>query len=69
MAEGMTADIFKIYNVVKDKALEGDDKAIKTLLMLQKEIKGNLKKNMDKKVKDSEPEEEEIEEDDGLEIE
>ena len=65
MAEGMTADIFKIYNVVKDKALEGDDKAIKTLLMLQKEVKKNLK-NIDKvKVED----EVEIEEDDGLEIE
>ena len=64
MAEGMTADIFKIYNVVKDKALEGDDKAIKTLLMLQKEVKKNLK-NIDKvKVED----EVEIEEDDGLEI-
>ena len=69
MAESMTEDIYNIYNIVKDKAIEGDDKAIKTLLMLQKEIKGNLKKNMDKKVKDSEPEEEEIEEDDGLEIE
>ena len=68
MAESMTEDIYNIYNIVKDKAIEGDDKAIKTLLMLQKEIKGNLK-NMDKKVKDSEPEEEEIEEDDGLEIE
>ena len=65
MAEGMTADIFKIYNVVKDKALGGDDKAIKTLLMLQKEVKKNLK-NIDKvKVED----EVEIEEDDGLEIE
>ena len=66
MYEGMTADIYKIYNIVKDKALQGDDKAIKTLLMLQKEVKGNLK-NMDKKVK-QEPEEE-IEDDDGLEIE
>ena len=66
MSENMTEDIYKIYNIVKDKALQGDDKAIKTLLMLQKEIKGNLK-NMDKKVKDAEPEEEI--EDDGLEIE
>ena len=65
MSENMTEDIYNIYNIVKDKAIEGDDKAIKTLLMLQKEIKGNLK-NMDKKVK-QEPEEEI--EDDGLEIE
>lgn len=65
MSEKMTEDIYNIYNIVKDKALQGDDKAIKTLLMLQKEIKSNLK-NMDKKVKE-EPEEEEIE-DDGLEI-
>ena len=65
MSENMTEDIYKIYNIVKDKALQGDDKAIKTLLMLQKEIKGNLK-NIDKvKVED----EVEIEEDDGLEIE
>ena len=68
MAECMTADIFKIYNVVKDKAIEGDDKAIKTLLMLQKEIKGNLK-NMDKKVKQEPEEEANEDEDDGLEIE
>lgn len=64
MSENMTEDIYNIYNIVKDKAIEGDDKAIKTLLMLQKEIKSNLK-NMDKKVK-QEPEEEI--EDDGLEI-
>ena len=67
MSEGMTEDIYKIYNVVKDKALQGDDKAIKTLLMLQKEIKGNLK-NMDKKAKEVSEPEEEVEDDD-LEIE
>jgi hypothetical protein len=31
-------DLYKIYEVVKDKALQGDDKAIKTFLMLKKEI-------------------------------
>jgi hypothetical protein len=67
MSEGMTADIFKIYNVVKDKALQGDDKAIKTLLMLQKEVKKNLK-NIDK-VKVEDEEEANEDEDDGLKIE
>ncbi|MFC0906238.1 hypothetical protein ACFHWD_16290 [Clostridium sp. MT-14] len=31
-------DLYKIYEVVKDKALKGDDKAIKTFLLLKKEI-------------------------------
>lgn len=31
-------DLYKIYNVVKDKALKGDDKAVKTFLLLKKEI-------------------------------
>ena len=31
-------DLYRIYEVVKDKALKGDDKAIKTFLLLKKEI-------------------------------
>lgn len=34
-------DLYKIYEVVKDKALQGDDKAIKTFLLLKKEINKN----------------------------
>lgn len=31
-------DLYKIYKVVRDKALKGDDKAVKTFLLLKKEI-------------------------------
>jgi hypothetical protein len=49
-------DLYKIYNVVKDKALTGDDKAVKTFLMLKEEInKTDIDiKNLDVPQKDNE---------------
>lgn len=41
--EQIQADIYSVYDVVREKALQGDDKAIKTLLLLQKEFKKNNK--------------------------
>lgn len=35
----MVDDVLKIYHVVKQKALQGDEKAIKTFLQLQDEIR------------------------------
>lgn len=61
MNQELTGDIYEVYKVVKDKALQGDNNAIKTLLMLQKEVKKNLGKGRIGK--------EEIIEDDGLSIE
>lgn len=48
-------DLYKIYNVVKDKALKGDDKAVKTFLLLKKEInKKDIDINSDVPQKDNE---------------
>ncbi|MEH7043426.1 hypothetical protein V7055_08085 [Bacillus thuringiensis] len=55
----MIDDIYKIYDVVRVKALKGDDKSITTLLKLNKEINTIVKAGR-------ELVEEEIEEDDGL---
>lgn len=41
--EQIQADIYEVYDVVREKALQGDDKAIKILLLLQKEFKKNNK--------------------------
>lgn len=38
MQENTLKDLIDIYNVVKEKALTGDDKAVKTFLILQKEF-------------------------------
>lgn len=43
LKERMSGDFLEIYNSVSEKAKQGDEKAIKTFLMLQKEIKNNLK--------------------------
>lgn len=48
-------DINKVYTVVRDKALEGDEKSIKTLLLLKKELKATKKVVQPKQ---EEPEEE-----------
>lgn len=53
-------ELLDIYNVVLEKAKTGDNKAIDTLLRLQKEIQTNIKSNKRK-------EKEELE-DDGLEV-
>ncbi|PEV02463.1 hypothetical protein CN417_27985 [Bacillus thuringiensis] len=55
----MIDDIYKIYDVVRVKALEGDDKSITTFLKLNKEINTIVKAGR-------ELIEEEVEEDDGL---
>lgn len=49
-------DLYKIYEVVKDKALKGDDKAIKTFLMLKKEIWKSPVEKSDIPQKDNEEE-------------
>ncbi|MGJ0845959.1 hypothetical protein ACR77J_04645 [Tissierella praeacuta] len=44
MQENMRTDLYEIYQSVRGKALEGDDKAIKTFLTLEKEVNQKLKK-------------------------
>lgn len=39
MQQKAQEDLIEVYNVVKEKALTGDDKAVKTFLILQKEFK------------------------------
>ncbi len=41
--ERMNSDFFDIYDSIVDKAKAGDEKSIKTFLILQKEVKSNLK--------------------------
>ncbi|ABO50647.1 conserved hypothetical protein [Desulforamulus reducens MI-1] len=53
-------DLLEIYNIVAEKAKQGDAKAIDTLLKLQKEIQANIK-SAKRKEKD-------IADDDGLEL-
>lgn len=38
MQEQSIKDLYNIYNVVRDKALKGDDKSVKTFLLLKKEL-------------------------------
>jgi len=54
-------DLIEIYNTVSEKAKQGDDKAINTLLKLQKELKKISKEKIDMV-------EEEQEENDDLEL-
>lgn len=61
MNQEINSDIYEVYKVIREKALQGDDKAIKTLLMLQKEVKKNISK-IEKGNNDD------IEDDDGLTI-
>lgn len=67
----MQSDFVDIYKAVRTKAIKGDDKAVKTFLMLQKEVNSNFKntgkdKEEQKQVSaETEPEEE----DDGLTLE
>lgn len=58
-------DIYDVYEVVKADALKGDDKSVKLLLSLNKEIKSIVNSNKESLLKESkELEEEEF--DDGL---
>ncbi len=41
--ERMNSDFFEIYDSIVDKAKQGDERSIKTFLLLQKEVKSNLK--------------------------
>jgi len=59
LLERSNKDFVEIYNAVSEKAKEGDDKAVKTFLTLQNEIKKSAKAK-----KSNKAEKEEIEEDD-----
>lgn len=41
-------DIVEIYNVVSDKAKTGDDKSVRTFVLLKNDIKSNLKSGKNK---------------------
>ena len=62
LLERSNKDFVEIYNVVSEKAKQGDDKAIKTFLVLQNE----LKKSVKTKKLNKQEQQEEIEEDDDL---
>ena len=63
---GKTAeDLIQMYNAVKDKALKGDEKAVKLMLQLQKEIDQHKKQAIKSF---NQLDEEEIEDDDDLEL-
>lgn len=59
-------DLEEIYKVVSENAKKGDEKSIKLFLQLQKEISSHAKLAL--KALDNNDEEEEIEVDDGLEM-
>jgi len=59
LLEKSNKDFVEIYNVVSEKAKQGDDKAVKTFLSLQNELKKAVKTK-----KSNKAEQEEIEEDD-----
>lgn len=61
LLERSNKDFIEIYNVVAEKAKQGDEKAVKTFLTLQNEIKKSVKAK-----KSSKAEQEEVEEDDDL---
>ncbi len=61
LLERSNKDFIEIYNVVAEKAKQGDDKAVKTFLSLQNELKKSVKTK-----KSNKAEQEEIEEDDDL---
>lgn len=54
-------DMIKIYEKVKEKALQGDDKAVKTFILLQKELKNLNTTTNTKKIEEVEAVEEEEE--------
>ena len=54
-------DIYEIYEVVREKALTGDDKAVKLLLQLNKEINGIVRANAEiRKQQEEEDEDDEL---------
>jgi hypothetical protein len=55
----MGIDFLEIYEAVTKKAKQGDSQAVKTFLLLQKEVKAKMKKQL--KIEDSKDDE-----DDGL---
>lgn len=44
LKERIHNDIIEVYNVVLEKARTGDEKAVRTLLLLQKEIRSSIKR-------------------------
>jgi len=61
LLERSNKDFVEIYNAVSEKAKQGDDKAVKTFLTLQNEIRKSVKNK-----KSNKAEQEEVEEDDDL---
>jgi len=61
LLERSNKDFVEIYNAVSEKAKQGDDKAVKTFLALQNEIRKSVKNK-----KSNKAEQEEVEEDDDL---
>lgn len=59
----ITEDLLSIYENTKKKALEGDEKAIKLLLQLQKEIESNKKTAIRELTKSKDEDDEEDEDD------
>ena len=59
LLERSNKDFVDIYNAVSEKAKQGDDKAVKTFLTLQNEIRKSVKNK-----KSNKAEQEEVEEDD-----
>jgi|LFRM01.1.fsa_nt_gb hypothetical protein len=59
LLEKSNKDFVEIYNAVSEKAKQGDDKAVKTFLALQNEIRKSVKNK-----KSNKAEQEEIEDDD-----
>lgn len=57
--EQMEDDFDEVYKAVRKKALKGDDKAVKTFLMLQKEEKKRIKQSKAMQVKVEEEKEDE----------
>lgn len=45
----MGIDFLEIYEAITEKAKKGDSQAVKTFLLLQKEVKANMRKQLKKK--------------------
>lgn len=61
LAERVPNDLIEIYNTVREKALAGEDKAVRTFLTLSKELEQRLKRLEEAKVQEKEEQEEEEE--------
>lgn len=64
MNENFILDLQKTYEKVKEKALDGDEKAVKLMLMLQKELQQLLKTFNSADISNTEQEQQEDDDDD-----